>query len=384
MTDSTSIMTTSTDPRPIPPIDLVAERAEVGPVLFEAIQGVIESGWYVLGPHVQKFEQDFASYQHARHGVGVASGTDALILALKALGVAAGDGVVTSPFTFFASAGAVAWVGAKPQLADIDLATGLLDLEATRAACDATTKCILPVHLYGQLVDMQAFRKLADEKQLTLLEDAAQAHGAERDGIRAGELGDAAAFSFYPTKNLGAVGEGGGILTNSDEVKAALLRLRDHGSATKYVHAEVGTNSRLQAIQGAVLGLKLPYLDTWNARRCATAARYDAAFAASEAIQPLTVAPGSKPVYHQYAVRILGDGLRAKAMEHLSERKIAAALHYPSPVHFQEAASSWGFSSGDFPNAERLSREVLCLPIHPFLTLEDVERVTSELLKAVS
>lgn len=374
-------MTTSTDPQPIPPIDLVAERAEVGPVLFEAIERVIESGWYVLGPEVVKLEQDFARFQHARHGVGVASGTDALILALKALGVGPCDGVVTSPFTFFASAGSIAWIGARPQLADISLDTALLDVDAARAACDETTKCLLPVHLYGQLVDMRGFRALADERGLSLLEDAAQAHGAERDGVRAGELGDAAAFSFYPTKNLGAAGEGGGILTNSDEVHAALLRLRDHGSAAKYVHAEVGTNSRLQAIQAAVLNVKLPYLESWNDRRRATAARYNEAFAASEVVQPLQVPEGSNPVYHQYAVRILGDGLRDEAMARLAERKIAAALHYPSPVHLQEAASEWGYAPGAFPNAERLASEVLCLPVHPFLSPEDVDRVASSLLE---
>lgn len=374
-------MTTSTDPQPIPPIDLAAERAEVGPVLFEAVQRVIESGWYVLGPEVVKLEQDFAKYSNAAHGLGVASGTDALILALKALGVGTGDGVVTSPFTFFASAGAVAWIGAKPQLADIDLGTALLGVEASRAACDASTKCLLPVHLYGQLVDMHGFRALADELGASLLEDAAQAHGAERDGVRAGELGDAAAFSFYPTKNLGAAGEGGAILTNSDEVHAALLRMRDHGSSAKYVHTEIGTNSRLQAVQAAVLNVKLPYLDEWNARRRATAARYDQAFAASSAVEPLQVAAGSTPVYHQYAVRILGDGLRDEVMKRLGERKIAAALHYPSPVHLQTAAKDWGYAAGAFPNAERLAGEVLCLPIHPFLSQDDIERVTSSVLE---
>ncbi|HIG11249.1 MAG: DegT/DnrJ/EryC1/StrS family aminotransferase [bacterium] len=375
-------MSPSTEPKPIPPINLAAERAELGPELLEAIQGVLMSGWYVLGPEVQKFEEDFAAFCHAKHAVGVASGTDALILALKALGVEPGDGVVTSPFTFFASAGAVAWIGARPQLADIDLDTGLLDLEAARAACDGTTKCLLPVHLYGQLVDMRGFRALADEKGLALLEDAAQASGARRDGVHAGELGDAAAFSFYPTKNLGAAGEGGGVLTNSDETHEALLRLRDHGSSAKYVHDSVGTNSRLQAIQGAVLNLKLPHLAEWNARRSKTAASYDAAFAASDCLCPLAVAEGSQPVYHQYALRVLGQGLRDEVLKSLLDQGIAAALHYPRAVHLQRAAADWGYGEGAFPEAERLAQEVLCLPIHPFLTPGEVQRVTDCVLES--
>jgi len=377
--DKTAIATPV--PTPIPPVDLVAERAEVGPALAQAVQRVLESGAYVLGPEVTKFESHFASYQRAKFGVGVASGTDALILALKGLGVEAGDGVVTSPFTFFASAGAVAWIGAKPQLADVDASTGLLDLEATAAAIDGTTRCLLPVHLYGQLVDMRGFRALADENKLTILEDAAQAHGAERDGLRAGELGDATAFSFYPTKNLGAAGEGGAILTNSEETRAKLLRLRDHGSSAKYVHTEIGTNSRLQALQAAVLNTKLPHLDGWNDRRRATAASYDAAFAGSDSVVPLITAPNSRPVYHQYAVRVVGEGLRERMLAGLAERKIAAALHYPSPVHFQEAAARWGYAPGAFPAAEALAREVLCLPVHPFLSPADVERVAQSVLE---
>lgn len=373
---------TSTDIRPIPPIDLAAERAEIGPELFERIQSVLESGWYVLGPEVVKFEEDFAKFQRAKHGVGVASGTDALILALRALGLKAGDGVLTSPFTFFASAGSIAWNGLRPQLCDVEAETGLMDLAAAESAIDENTRCLLPVHIYGQLVDMKGFRALADERELSLLEDAAQAHGAERDGVRAGELGDAAAFSFYPTKNLGAAGEGGGILCNDDEIHAKLLRLRDHGSVAKYVHAEIGTNSRLQALQGAVLNLKLPHLDRWNAQRRDIARRYDEAFATSDQVTPLGVAPGSTHAYHQYAVRILG-GQRDRVMKELGEQKIAAALHYPSPVHFQKAAADWGYSAGDFPVAERLTDEVLCLPVHPFLSPEDVERVSTSVLKAL-
>jgi dTDP-4-amino-4,6-dideoxygalactose transaminase len=374
-------MSTTTDFTPIPPVDLAAERADLGPALSEALNRVLESGRYILGPEVEAFERDFAALHRARFGVGVASGTDALIVSLKALGVGPGDGVVTSPFTFFASAGCIAWIGARPQLCDVNPDTALIDPETARGAIDSTTRCLLPVHLYGQLVDMKGFRSLADEKGVTLLEDAAQAHGAERDGVRAGELGDTAAFSFYPTKNLGAAGEGGLVLCNDDAVHRGLELLRDHGMAAKYEHASIGTNTRLQAMQGAVLNVKLPHLEAWNDRRRAVAARYDEAFASHDLLSPLVTLPGSNPVYHQYTLRILGDGLREKVLEGLQARRIFAALHYPKPVHLQAAAREWGYGPGDFPGAEQLAREVLCLPVHPFLSGSDVQRVIESVLE---
>jgi dTDP-4-amino-4,6-dideoxygalactose transaminase len=366
---------------PIAPIDLAAERAELGGALEVAVQRVLASGQYVLGPEAEAFEREFAAFQRAPFGVGVANGTDALILGLKALGVEPGDGVVTSPFTFFASAGAIAWIGARPQLADVELETALLDPRAARAAVDGSTRALLPVHLYGQLVDLRSFRKLADEHGLALLEDAAQAHGAERDGLRAGEIGDAAAFSFYPTKNLGAPGEGGMVLARDAAVHARLRALRDHGSKVKYEHASIGTNSRLQAMQAAALRVKLPRLEAWNERRRAHAARYDAAFASSAHVRPLATARGSKHAYHQYTVRVLGEGARERVLAGLRDLSIGAAVHYPRPVHLQEAARAWGYGPGDFPNAETLAREVLCLPIHPFLDRAAVERVAESVLE---
>ncbi|MBI5365372.1 MAG: DegT/DnrJ/EryC1/StrS family aminotransferase, partial [Planctomycetes bacterium] len=367
----------------IGPVDLAAERAELGPALEEAVLRVLRSGAYVLGPEVVRFEQDFARFQRSPHaGVGVANGTDALIVGLKALGVKAGDHVVTSPFTFFASAGAIAWIGAVPVLADVELDTALLDPQAAEAAIDSNTTCVLPVHLYGQLADMRAFRAIADRRKLSLLEDGAQCHGAERDGVRCGELGDAAAFSFYPTKNLGACGEGGMILSRHADVLARAKRLRDHGSPAKYAHAEVGTNSRLQGLQGAVLNVKLPHLERWNARRRAIAACYDAAFAGCAELALVRAASGATHVYHQYTVRVTGRVGRDAVIARLAEKRIAAAVHYPTPVHFQEAARAWGASAGAFPNAERLAREVVCLPVHPFLSDADVERVAREVLAA--
>ncbi|HVS12202.1 MAG TPA: DegT/DnrJ/EryC1/StrS family aminotransferase [Planctomycetota bacterium] len=366
---------------PIAPLDLAAERAELGEALPRAVLRVLESGRYVLGPEVEAFEREFAEAHGARHAVGVASGTDALVLALLALGVEPGDGVVTSPFTFFASAAAIAWIGARPVLADIDPETGLLEAESAASAVDRLTRCLLPVHLYGQLADVRAFRELADARGLSLLEDGAQAHGARRDGLCCGALGDAAAFSFYVTKNLGAAGEGGLVATRHAALARTLRELRDHGSPQKYVHARIGTNSRLQALQAAVLRVKLPHLERWNERRRALAARYGRAFEGSATVRPLATVPGGLHAYHQYAVRIAGGRGREAVRAGLERRGITAAVHYPTPVHLQEAAREWGYGPGDFPAAEALAREVLCLPIHPFLSDADVERVAEAVLE---
>ena len=371
---------TITTIRPIAPIDLAAERAELGRGLEDALLRTLASGKYVLGPEVEALERDFARLHQVKHGVGLATGTDALLLGLRALGVEPGDHVVTTPFTFFASAAAIALIGARPLLADIDPRTALLDPAAAERAIDARTTCLLPVHLYGQLADMRAFRALADRRGLRLLEDGAQAHGARREGSACGALGDAGTFSFYVTKNLGAAGEGGMVLTQSDDVALRLRHLRDHGSPQKYLHAVLGTNSRLQALQAAILNVKLPHLERWNARRREHAARYDAAFAGSRTVVPLETAAGVLHTYHQYAVRIRGGRTRDSVLADLAQRQIFAAVHYPTPVHLQEAARPWGYGPGDFPYAEALAREVLCLPIHPYLTPGDVERVAENVL----
>lgn len=366
----------------VTPIDLVAERAAVGPALGEAVQRVLESGRYVLGPEVEALERDFAKLCGVAHGVGVASGTDALILGLRAMGVQPGDHVVTTPFTFFASAASIALAGARPVLADIDPETALIDVDAVRAAIDERTTCIVPVHLYGQLADMTALRALADERGLTILEDGAQAHGATRDGHACGALGDAGTFSFYVTKNLGAAGEGGLVVTQRDDVAERLRQLRDHGSPEKYVHTEIGTNSRLHAIQAAVLNVKLPYLAAWNARREEIAQRYTAALASIDGVRPLKREADVVHAWHQYAVRV--EGVRDQVLAELSVQRIFAAVHYPKPVHEQEAARDWGYGPGDFPHAEALAREVLCLPVHPFLADADVDRVVEALAGAVA
>jgi dTDP-4-amino-4,6-dideoxygalactose transaminase len=371
---------TRTSTVPIQPIDLAAERAELGPALEEAVLRVLRSGRYVLGPEVEAFERDFARAQGVAHGVAVASGTDALWLGLLALGVEPGDHVVTSPFTFFASAASIALIGAEPVLADVELETGLLDVERAETAIDGRTTCLLPVHLYGQLADMRAFRALADRRGLTILEDGAQAAGSRRDGGACGTFGDAGTFSFYVTKNLGAAGEGGLVVTRRDDVALALRQLRDHGSPTKYVHARIGTNSRMHALQAAVLNVKLPHLERWNERRRALAGRYDAAFAAALTVRPLVRRPGVVHTYHQYTVRITAGARREAVLAGLAERGIVAGVHYPKPVHLQEAARPWGYGPGDFPHAERLADEVLCLPVHPFLEDGDADRVAQVVL----
>lgn len=378
-------MSPTTEPRPIGPLDLAAERASLGPALGAAIDRVVESGAYVLGPEVKAFEEEYAAYQGGAHGVAVGSGTDALLIAMRALGLEHGRKVLTTPFTFFASAGSIAWLGGVPSFVDVDPDTALMRLDQVESALDRETVGIVPVHLYGQLVDTEALRTIADPRGIWVLEDAAQAHGASLRGDRAGVHGHAAAFSFYPTKNLGALGEGGMIVTRDGELACDCAQLRDHGSTAKYVHSRVGTNSRLQGIQGAVLRVKLPHLDHWNARRRANAERYRQAFADSDAIRVLSVQPEAEHVYHQFAVRILGEpGARDRVQARLAEQGISAAVHYPRPVHVQEAARSWGYGPGDFPGAEQLADQVLCLPIHPFLESGDLDRVAEATLSAAA
>jgi dTDP-4-amino-4,6-dideoxygalactose transaminase len=367
---------------PVAFLDLQAERAALGDALQTAVARVLESGRYILGPEVEGFERDFAAYQNARHGIGLASGTDAVILALLACGVGPGDGVITSAYTFFASAAAIAWIGARPILVDVEASSGLIDLRRVAevlASPPAPVRCILPFHLYGRLVDMNALAKLARGAGAKIVEDAAQAHGAERGGRRAGELGDATCFSFYPTKNLGCAGDGGMVTSSDDQVAERMRRLRDHGCARKYEHLELGTNSRLSAIQAAILSVKLPHLEGWNDARRRSAALYDRAFAGASGVTPLLDPPDSRSAYHQYVVRIT-DGRRDEILATLTDQGIGAAVHYPSPVHLQPAAREWGWEAGSLPVAESLAREVLCLPIHPFLKPEEVERVAGAVL----
>ncbi|MEX1024286.1 MAG: DegT/DnrJ/EryC1/StrS family aminotransferase [Planctomycetota bacterium] len=364
------------------PLDLAAERASLGPALEDAVLEVLRSGQYVLGPEAARLEEDFAQICGTAHGVAVSSGTEALILALAALEIGPGHNVVTSPFSFFATASTIRWVGADVKLADVEYDTALLDADAAASAVDAATRAIMPVHLYGQMADVARLASTG----LPIVEDAAQAHGAQRAGRGPGARipGTAAclaAFSFYPTKNLGTAGEGGLVTTHDADLAQAVRLVRDHGSPTKYTHTRLGTNGRMSALQAAVLNVKLPYLEGWNERRNQNAHHYDQAFRDSEAVRPLARVPDGVHCFHQYTVRIDERvAERDRVLRALAERGVHCGVHYPTPIHLQPVARDWGYREGDFPNAERLSREVLCLPVHPFLAPADVDRIAETLL----
>ncbi|MEX0879955.1 MAG: DegT/DnrJ/EryC1/StrS family aminotransferase [Thermoanaerobaculia bacterium] len=369
-----------TDARPIPILDLTRYDAELKRDIARAVEEVFASGRFVLGPANEALEKALAEKLGVRHLLGVSSGTDALLVTLMALNVGPGDEVVTSPFSFFASAGEVARLGARPVFVDIEPATFLLDPRRIEAALTPRTKAILPVHLYGQCADMDPILELARRRAIPILEDACQAIGATYRGKAAGTLGAFGAFSFYPTKNLGAAGEAGAVSTDSDGMAALIRSLRLHGSSATYHHDRVGGNFRLDAVQAAVLNAKLPRLDSWNERRRAIAQRYGELFgeAASAGRIGLPVeAPGRLHVYHQYVVRVAGrDGVKKR----LHERGIGTSIFYPVPLHLQPCFSGLGGREGDFPEAEKAAKEVLALPIFPQLTDSEVERVAEEVL----
>jgi dTDP-4-amino-4,6-dideoxygalactose transaminase len=401
----------------IPILDLQRQYEQIRAEVLQAVGRVCASQHYVLGPEVEEFERAMAEFCGAREAVGCSSGTDALWLALAAAGVQPGDRVLTTPFSFFASASAIVRAGARPVFADIEPGTFNLDpvkvREILRSGGQARTRALLPVHLYGQCADVDAFQQLAEEFRLVMIEDAAQAIGATwinatpigatQTGRRAGSLGAAAAFSFYPTKNLSAYGEAGLVTTSNPEMAAHMRRLRNHGSSRRYLHEEMGWNSRLDAMQAAILRVKLKYVEGWNQARRERAATYDRLFAEAglaRAIAPTqstpaqstmdqkstirnlqsAIAPDDCPihlpyslpraqhVYHQYVVRAFRrDDLR----EFLTARKIGTEIYYPIPLHLQPCFAYLGYREGDFPEAERAAKEVVALPMFPELTEEE-------------
>lgn len=370
----------SVDPAPVPLQDPAREYRELREELDEAVLRVAASGRYVLGPEHAAFEEAFAERVGVRHAVGVASGTDALILALEALGIGPGDEVVTSPFSFFATAEAILRVGAVPVFADIRPDTFDLDPGAAAAAIGPRTAALLPVHLYGQMAEVEAFRELAARHGLALVEDAAQAVGAGRrlpDGsvVGAGAAGDVGCFSFYPTKNLGAWGDAGALTTDDDALAARLRRLREHGREEEgYRHREIGHNSRLDEIQAAVLRVKLGALDRWTAARRENAAAYDRELEGVEGVETPAVLEGNRHVYHQYTIRC---GERDRVARRLDAMGVGHGVYYPTPLHRQEALSPEGGARGAFPRAERACREVLTLPVFPALRPEERARVVA-------
>jgi dTDP-4-amino-4,6-dideoxygalactose transaminase len=348
----------------IPILDLRGQYESIKDEINEAIQGVLESGHFILGPNVEALEKEVAEYCQCRRGVGVASGTDALRLSLHALGIGPGDEVITTPFTFIATANTISHCGARPVLVDIDSRTYNIDPAAIEAAITERTKAIVPVHLYGQPADMDPITELAEAHELYVIEDAAQAIGAHYKGQQVGSIGHAACLSFYPTKNLGAYGDGGMVVTNDTALAEKVNILRRQGSKKKY-HAEVlGFNSRLDSLQAAILGVKLKYLDEWNEARRRVARHYNELLADLPVTTPYE-SPDAYHVYHQYTIRApQRDSLAA----YLKERGIGTMIYYPVPLHLQGLYASLGYRKSSLPASEAASREVLSLPMYPELT----------------
>lgn len=364
----------------VPFLDLKAHHAS-NLVQFElAIREVIESSAFAGGPFVEAFEQDFAKYCDCRDAIGLGSGTEALWLVLLACGVGPGDEVITSPSTFMATAEAITYCGATPVFVDVDERSYTLDPAQLAGVLTERTKAIIPVHLFGQIADMDPILEFARKHKLVVIEDAAQAHGAEYKGRKAGSLGIAGCFSFYPGKNLGAFGEAGAVVTNDRELAQKVRVLRDHGQVRKYHHSVVGWNCRMDGIQGAVLRIKLRDLEEGNRLRRARAGQYECLLSQVEEVITPQVQPYAKHVFHIYAIRVQR---RDEVMAALEENGIACAIHYPVPVHLQEAYSSLEYGEGSFPVAERAASEFLSLPMFPELTPDQVELVAETLKECV-
>ena len=380
----------------VPLLDLKAQYAAIREEVRSAIDEVCDSQWFVMGPNVSELESQIADYSNCAHGIGVSSGTDALLVALMALDIGAGDAVITTPYTFFATGGTIARTGARPVFCEIDpetynMAPAALDAlvaeqcetrsgQLIHKASGATVKAVMPVHLYGQTADIDPILKTAKAHGLAVIEDAAQSIGSEfLDGGRAGSRGDIGCFSFFPSKNLGAFGDGGMCTANDDELAERLRILRLHGGKPKYYHALVGGNFRLDALQAAVLLVKLKSLDAWTEGRQSNARFYDEAFAASglgdHLATPKTLT-GKRHIYNQYVVRVRNrDALR----QHLTDAAIGTEIYYPVPLHLQTCFSDLGYQEGDFPHSERAANETLALPVYPELSREQQEYVVSSI-----
>jgi len=364
----------------IPFVDLRAQYHSIKSEIDAAILGVLESCQFTLGSEVAKFEEEFAAYQQSKFGAGVNTGTSALHLALLAANIGAGDEVITVPFTFVASVAAIYYTGAKAVFVDIDPKTFTMDPARIEAAITPRTKAILPVHLYGQPADMDPIMAIARKHNLIVVEDACQAHGAEYKGRRVGSIGDFGAFSFYPGKNLGAYGEGGFVTTQNPEFNRTVRMLRDWGAEKKYQHVLKGYNYRLEGIQGAVLRVKLKYLEKWTEGRRTAAAHYDRLLAGSGVPTPYA-APHARHVYHIYAVRTTQ---RAAWQEALNTKGVQTGIHYPIPVHLLPAYADLGYEAGDFPHSEAAANEVLSLPMFPEITAAQCEAVAKAVREQAS
>ena len=359
-------------------MDLGAQRASIEPELTEAVERVVSRGDFILGCEVAVFESEFAAYCDVAHAVGVDSGTSGLELALLALGVGPGDEVITAANTFVATALAISHSGAKPVLVDVDPVTYNIDVELIEAAISPQTKAIVPVHLYGHPADMDPILDVARQHGLKVLEDASQAHGARYKGGRVGSMGDAAVFSLYPSKNLGALGDAGVVVTDDEDLATQLAKMRNYGSTDKYRHDFRGYNRRLDTIHASVLLAKLPYLDDWNSRRRDHAATYESALSRfDDRLKLPSAAAYAEPVYYVYVIEVdERDALRA----HMDDAGISTIIHYPTPIHLQPAYADLGLEPGTFPVTESAARRILSLPMYPELG----ERETSAVIAATS
>ncbi|PKK88710.1 MAG: transcriptional regulator [Candidatus Wallbacteria bacterium HGW-Wallbacteria-1] len=374
-------------PRRVPLLDLKAQFSPLREEILAAVTDVFDSQVFINGPRVEALEAEITAYCNAADSVGVSSGSDALIIALMALGIGKGDEVITSTFTFFATAGAIHRVGAKPVFVDIDEKSFNIDPEKVREAITEKTKAIIPVHLFGQCAEMDPIMKLAAEHGLAVIEDAAQAIGSEYKGRRAGSMGDFGCFSFFPSKNLGGAGDGGHVTTTDPKMGHHLRVLRNHGSEPKYYHHLVGGNFRLDALQAAVLSVKLRYLDQWSEARAKNAAHYRELFssAAISGVQLPEELPDRRHIYNQFCIRI-SDGRRDALREELNRSGVGCEVYYPVPLHLQKCFEYLGYRIGDMPVAERVASDILALPIYPELTAEDREYIvarTAEILREI-
>lgn len=390
----------------IPPIDLAQQYKTIEEEINAAVLSVLASGRYIGGTPVENFERQLAAYIGVSEAVSCNSGSDALYLALRALGIGAGDEVITTPFTFIATAEAISTVGATPVFVDIDAQTFNLDINQVSSAITGKTKAILPVHLFGQPVDMTRLMAVAQRHNLAVIEDCAQATGAawgdksDRDtpngtlgDRKIGSIGHIGCFSFFPTKNLGAFGDGGAITTNDPKIAATIRMLKEHGSPSRYYHEEIGVNSRLDALQAAILQVKLGHLETWNAQRSQVAARYQDLLAPIPGIVLPQSLPDGKSVWNQYTIRILAPENQGKIAEQNSRRDqvrsqmqqqgVISMVYYPIPLHLQPVYQHLGYQQGSFPIAEQICHEVLSLPMFPELTKEQQEQVVYALKDAL-
>lgn len=362
----------------VPMLDLSEQYQGIRTEVMEAMDQVMSSSQFILGSNVKKLEADIAKYSNVAHGIGCGNGSDAIHIALQALGVGAGDEVITTPFTFFATGGAIVRAGATPVYVDIDPVTFNIDPEKIEAAITEKTKAIIPVHLYGQMADMEKIAEIASKNNLAVVEDAAQAIGAKQNGKSVGELGSAATYSFFPTKNLGAYGDGGMIVTNDEETAEKCRVIRVHGSKPKYYHHVLGYNSRLDELQAAVLNVKFPHLDEWSSLRRDKAATYTNLL--NEKLGDLVTTPvekeGNYHVFHQYTIRV---EQRDELQKFLKEQGVATMIYYPLPLHVQPVFKDLGYKEGDLPMSDKAASEALSLPMFPELKTEQQEYVVAKI-----